>query len=581
MNLDPRLLRQAWQARLALLLTILAGLLGALAIVLQARLLSRVVAGVFLGGQNLSQVQPLLGLLGGVILLRLLAAVGSDLSAGAVAVRVKNTLRELLLRRWFERGPVGAEQSAGATTGEVTTAAIQGVEALEAYFSQYLPQLVLAALIPLAILGVVFPLDWLSGLALLVTAPLIPFFMRLIGAASQEATRRQWLSLGRLGAVFLDTLQGLATLKALGRSQDQTQKVAAAAESYRLNTLQVLRITFLSALVLELVGTISTAVVAVEIGLRLLYGRIEFEQAFFVLLLAPEFYLPLRQLGLRFHAAMTGIAAAGQIFSLLALPVPERAAVTLPGSAFGTEPVEIRFDGVGYTYPGRAQPAVADLTFTLPAAGMTALVGPSGAGKSTIVNLLLGFIQPAAGRILLNGRSLATVDLAAWRDRIAWVPQQPHLFHDTFEANIRLANPAATPEDVRRAARQAGLADWIESLPQGYETPIGEAGARLSTGQAQRLALARAFLRPTPLLILDEPSAHLDPALEAWLEQSLRALCAGRTVLVIAHRLTTIQRADRILFLADGRLTESGTHPELLAAGGAYAALLAAYQGAP
>ncbi|HNS36345.1 MAG TPA: thiol reductant ABC exporter subunit CydD [Anaerolineaceae bacterium] len=581
MNLDPRLLRQAWQARFALLATILLGLLGALAIVFQARMLSQIVAGVFIDHHTLAQVQPLLILLLGVILLRVLVSLAGDLSANAVAVKVKNNLRTLLMRRWFERGPAGAEQQTGATTGEVTAAAIQGIESLEAYFSQYLPQLILSALIPLAILTVVFPLDWLSGLALLVTAPLIPIFMRLVGSASQTATGRQWQALGRLSAFFLDTLQGLSTLKALGRSLDQAQKVASVADQYRLTTMRVLRVTFLSALVLELVSTISTAVVAVEIGIRLLYGRIAFEQAFFVLLMAPEFYLPLRQLGLRFHAAMMGISAAQQIFDLLALPVPESTHLLESSLAAPNlqPPFEICFNSVSYTYPGRQLEALDNLSFTLHAGKVTALVGPSGSGKTTIVNLLLRFIQPQSGAIWLNDQPLSGFDLAAWRQQIAWVPQQPHLFHDTIAANIRLAWPAASPEDVRLAARQAGLADWIEALPQSYNTLVGESGARLSTGQVQRLALARAFLRPAPILILDEPSAYLDPALEVWLEQSIHQLCVGRTALVIAHRLTTIQQANQILFLSNGRVVESGTHADLLSAGGSYAALLSAYRG--
>ncbi len=584
MGFDLRLLRQARAAKFALAATILIGLAAAVTIILQARQVSRIVARVFLGGQTLGQIQPLLLALLLIFVARASLNFLSEGAAGEVAIRVKAALRDILLHKIMRLGPAYTRSLPGGS-GELTAAAVQGIEALDAYFSQFLPQLALAALIPLSILVAVFPLDWLSGVVLLVTAPLIPVFMILIGSASQAATRKQWTTLSRMSGFFLDSLQGLTTLKQLGCSREHAARIASASEQYRAVTMSVLRITFLSALVLELVGTISTALVAVEIGLRVLHYRLEFEQAFFILMIAPEFYWPLRQLGLRFHAGMSGAAAARQIFAVLdapeapaqATPPTEKPDFVLP---FGETP-EIEFRHVSYTYPGRTEMAVEDINFVLRSGQQTALVGASGAGKTTLIQLLLRFIEPTSGQILVNGRDLSTIPVEAWRRYLAWVPQQPHLFHGTLAENIRLGNPLASADEMRIAVNQARLDTFIHSLPDADATLVGEQGVRLSGGQAQRVALARAFLRNAPLLLMDEPTAHLDLQQEALLEESIRVLSAGRTVLTIAHRLPTIQRSDLILVLQGGRIVESGSHAGLIVQDGAYAHLLRTYGGTP
>lgn len=576
MNLNLRLLQQVKPAWLRLGLAILAGFLAGLATIWQAGQISRVVTGAFLERAGLSASLPALGWLLAAVVLRAGLTFASEWAASAAAIEVKDRLRETILRHVMRLGPAYLE---GEQSGDLANTLIQGIEALDAYFSQYLPQLALAGLLPVAYLALIFPRDPLSGLVLLLTGPLIPVFMFLIGSMAQALTRRQWQALGKMSAYFLDTLQGLATLKMLGRSQEQGQRIADVSERYRLVTMQVLRVTFLSALVLELLSTIGTAIVAVEIGLRLLYGRVGFETAFFLLLLAPDFYFPLRALGLRFHASMAGMAAARSLLALLDQPAPEvqvgrSPAVQLP--ALSARPFTIAFEQVCYAYPDRSYPAVENVSFTLHSGQLTALVGPSGAGKSTIARLLLGFASPQAGQITLDGQLLAALPQDEWRARLAWVPQRPALFRDSLAANLRLARPAASLDDLRQAARLASLDAWIDSLPDGYDTLIGEGGARLSGGQAQRLALARAFLRDAPILILDEPTASLDVELEAQLQAALERLCRQRTVLVIAHRLATAARAEQVLVMAGGRLVQAGAHAELAQQDGLYARLLAA-----
>lgn len=346
--------------------------------------------------------------------------------------------------------------------------------------------------------------------------------------------------------------------------------------------MTVLRIAFLSALALELVGTISTAVIAVQIGLRLLYGHLQFEQAFFILIIAPEFYLPLRLLGQRFHAGMSGVSAANRIFAFLEIPAHE------PDRAISREEAEsvdlnstftIHFDNVRVVYPNRRVDALHDASFNLHSGEITALVGRSGAGKTTILNLLLGFIHPQEGKILVNGLDLDSVSRTCWNQQIAWVPQEPYLFNDTIAANIAFGKPEASIAEIKKAAGLARLSHWIEQLPDGYATRVGEGGVLVSGGEAQRIALARAFCKDSPFLLLDEPTSHLDPDLEAELEAVTRQLMAGRTVLVIAHRLATVYNADKILVIENGTVVEQGTHDSLSGSEGIYSTLLSAYGG--
>ncbi|WP_181784517.1 thiol reductant ABC exporter subunit CydD, partial [Pseudonocardia pini] len=411
--------------------------------------------------------------------------------------------------------------------GALVTLATRGLDALDDYFARYLPQLVLAVLVPVAVLVVVAGADWVSALVIAVTLPLIPLFMALVGMHTQARTARQWALLEKLGGHFLDVVEGLPTLALFRRAKAEAALVRKVTDQHREATMGTLRVAFLSAFVLEVLATLAVALVAVEVGFRLLYGRLDLETALLVLILAPEAYLPLREVGARFHASMEGIAAAEKVFAVL----DERT-----GTPAGTLPAprgDIELHGVTVRYPERT--ALADLDLTLPAGATTVVTGPSGAGKSTLLGLLLRFTEPTAGRVTVGGVDLADVDPEAWRRTLAWVPQDPHLFAESLADNIRLGEPTASLDDVRRAASLAELDAVVAALPEGYATLLGERGMRLSAGERQRVALARAFLRDAPVVLLDEPTAHLDPDNAAAVRRAVTRLVTGRTAVIVTH----------------------------------------------
>ena len=600
MNLDKNLLRQITTVRVLLALTVVYGLLIGVLIVLQALTLSQIIARVFLHGDTLDAVWNLMIGFLAIVTIRALLSWASDVTAFQAAARVKSDLRERVFNHLMALGPT---YICGERTGELINTTVEGIEALEQYFSQYLPQLALAALLPLCILAFVLPIDLLSAIVLLLTGPLIPLFMILIGKAADALTRKQWKSLSFMSAHFLDVLQGLTALKMLGRSRDQIETIARVSDQFRTTTMGVLRVAFLSAFALEMIATISTAIVAVQVGLRLLYGQVQFEQAFFVLVLAPDFYLPLRLLGTRFHAGMSGVSAAARIFEILETPVGQESGViarrgfcdeAISNCALGIAshkplamtidaplppcplaPLPITFNDVHYSY-NRTRAALDGVSFAIAPGQQVALVGPTGSGKSTIVNLLLRFIAADQGEITCGGLPLREWSPHEWRAQIGWVPQTPYLFNDTVAANIRLAGPDAPLEDLVRAARFAHADEFIEALPQGYDTVIGERGARLSGGQAQRIALARAFLKDAPLLILDEAMSNLDVENAALIQEATDRLMQNRTTLMITHRLNSIAHADQIIVLTGGRVIECGTHAMLMHQLGTYYKLITA-----
>jgi ATP-binding cassette, subfamily C, bacterial CydD len=494
-------------------------------------------------------------------------------------------LRALLVAHLLRLGPLALRNQ---RTGELVATAGDGIDRLDPYVARYLPQVQLSVLTPLMIGIAVLVRDWISAVILLATAPILPLLMILVGRYAEGHIRQQWTTLSRMSAYLLDTLQGLTAIKMFARGAETLESVRRVSATYRDRTLKTLRYAFLSGLVLEFVTAGAIALVAVDLGTRLLDGNISFERAFFVLLLAPEFYRPLRELGQHRHAAMEAREPAARIEALPAWSVgtrtasaPERQDLIGGGTEGGrpitlARPLRITLRGVGYSYPGGDRPALAGIDLTLQAGTRTALVGPSGSGKSTLLGLILRFVEPTTGTILVNGAPLSVLPLEDWRTHTAYVPQRPHLFAAPLHENISLGKPGATRREVARAATLAGVDQFIARLPLGYDTPIGERGARLSGGEAQRIAIARAFLRDAPLLILDEPTSSLDPAAEAVIRDALERLARDRTVLIVAHRLNTVATADQIVVLDGGRIVEIGTHHELLEKAALYARLVRA-----
>ena len=559
---DPKLLKHAQAARSYLIVTVILGLAVTGLILTQAALLAHALAAAALG-TGARALAPTLVLLLGVVAARAAATYGGEAAALRAAARVKSQLRRKLTGHCLRLGPAWL---GGQQPGAIAAQATRGLDGLDPYFARYLPQLVLSVLVPAAVVVTVTATDWISGLVIAVTLPLIPLFAALVGLHTKAQTRRQWRLLAQLGGHFLDVVQGLPTLKVFGRAKFQEEVIAKVTGEYRSAAMATLRIAFLSALVLELSAALATALVAVETGLRLLYGHMPYQAALLVLLLTPEAYLPLRAVAAQYHASAEGTAAAESIFAILDTPLtPQTAPATAPLAA-GTAPVPdlrsatIRLSQVTVAYPGRDRPALGPLSLTIDPGELIMLTGPSGAGKTTLLRLLLQFIEPTAGTARVSGTDLAAIPAGSWRAQIAWVPQHPRLFGGSVADNIALGQPGATRAAIEDAARLAGAAAFIEALPHGYDTPLGERAARLSSGQRQQLALARAFLRDAPLLLLDEPTAHLAPAAAATIDGVIRGPMAGRTIIVATHRYPGAAGASRVITLG-GRPADTASRP--------------------
>ncbi|WP_329526892.1 thiol reductant ABC exporter subunit CydD [Streptomyces sp. NBC_01462] len=543
--IDPRLLRYARATRVFLLTVVGLGAVGAALVIAQAMLIAEVVVGAFQHGHSAPELRTPLLLLVVVALGRALVAWLTELAAHRASAAVKSELRGRLLERAAALGPGWL---GGQRTGSLVALATRGVDALDDYFSRYLPQLGLAIVVPVAVLARIVTEDWVSAAIIVVTLPLIPVFMVLIGWATRARMDRQWRLLSRLSGHFLDVVAGLPTLKVFGRAKAQAESIRRITGEYRQATMRTLQIAFLSSFALELLATISVALVAVTIGMRLVHGDMDLYVGIVILVLAPEAYLPLRQVGAQYHAAAEGLAAAEEIFSVLETPLPAGGSLPVPEG-------EITFDAVTVRYPGRSGDAVRDVSLVVAQGETVALVGPSGVGKSTLLNVLLGFVEPTAGRVRVGGADLAGCDVAEWRSRVAWVPQRPHLFAGSIVENVRLARPDADDAAVRRALADAGALEFVDALPDGARTMLGEDGSGLSAGQRQRLALARAFLADRPVLLLDEPTASLDGTTEAEVVSAVRRLAVGRTVLLVVHRPALLGVADRVVRLEPGAPT--------------------------
>lgn len=542
---DRRLWAVGAESRAALLLAVLAGGAGAALVVVQSWLVAGVVAGAFLNGLTVAAAAAPVLLLCGVGIGRGLLAWTAPVLGQLAAARVRSQLRARLTHHLLRLPP---SRLAGERTGTLAQAATTGVDALDGYFARYLPQLGLAVVVPLVAVLAILRVDLLSGVIVVVCLPLLPFFLYLVGAAAGARARRRQRVLDDLGGHFLDVLRGLPTLRCFNRGEAQAAQVAAIAERYRRTTMSTLRLAFLSSLVLELAAMLSTALVAVEIGLRVDAGLLPLRYAFFVLMLVPEVFLPLRQAGLQFHAAADARAATDRVFSLLELAAaPAGETVPAPGA-----PRVLRLEEVTVRHPDRSSPALDRVSLEVRPGERVALYGPSGGGKTTMLQLLLGLEVPTAGRVVVAGVDLREADLAGWRRLVAWLPQEARLVHGTVAENVRWGDPSACDEGVGRALREAGLPP--ESLSRGLSTPVGEGGRELSAGQRRRVALARALVRRAPVLLLDEPGANLDVELQEQVGRLLDGLARDTTVLYCVHQPRLLRHADRVVRVEGGVL---------------------------
>ncbi|GAB2612769.1 thiol reductant ABC exporter subunit CydD [Kribbella endophytica] len=528
--IDPRLLRQAKAARLFMAGSVAIGVATGLLVILQAVLLAKGISGVVLHGSGVAEVAWWLA---AVVAGRAALTWLQEVVAQRAAAAVKSTLRRRVLEHSLKLGP---SWLSGERSSQLTTLLTKGLDDLDPYFARYLPQLVLAATVPAGVVGWMATGDLIAAATVVVTLPLIPLFMALVGWATQAYSRRRQRALAVLAHHFSDVVSGLATLKLFGRAKGQAESVRRVTEEHRVASMASLRLAFLSSFVLELLASISVALVAVGVGLRLVDGKLGLETALLVLILAPEAYLPLRQVGAQFHASADGVAASEEVFRVLETPLPLQGERT---DVPDLRSVGLHLHDVTVRYPDREQAALQGFDLDLWPGEVVALTGPSGAGKSTVLAAILGFVVPAGGVVVAGGSAMDEFDMGLWRQQFGWVPQRPGLRVGSIADNVRLGRPAATDAEVRQALDTAGAA----SLE--LNTPVGEQGQLLSGGQRRRVALARALVTEAPVLLLDEPTAGLDPVAEAAVVAGLRA--TGRTVLLVAHRPALMEAADRVV----------------------------------
>ena len=563
-------------------------------------------AQVFRGGAELPDVAPDLAALVVVATLRGLLTWAEEVLAQRAGGRLTSRLRRELAQHLFVLGPAF---TARERSGELASLAVQGLEAVETLIVVFQPARLLASSVPFLVAAVVLVLDPPTVLVLLFTGPILVLLLGFIGSRAGSITERRFAELRWMSALFLDLLQGLATLKMFGRSAEQAETIRIVSQRLGDTTMEVLRTAFQTALVLEWGAAVAMAVVAVEVSLRLMAGGMTFERALAVLVVTPEFFLPLRNLAIRYHAGAAGRTAGEHILAVLdeapsagtawagaiqaratpAVPVVAVPSASTPAPMPALTPARpaarapaphLRLVDVTFAYEGRDR-ALDGLSLEVLPGRMTVVAGATGAGKSTVVALLLRFVEPDSGAILVDGQPLEQIDPVAWRTAIGWVPQRPHLFHGSIADNLRLAHPTATDADLRHAAEAAGADSFIRALPGGYAAPIGEDGLRLSGGQRQRLAIARALLRDAPLLVLDEPTSHLDERSERAVLDVLRRATSRATVLVVSHRMRVVEAADQVVVVEGGREVEAGRPAELAVRDGYFRRLAAANRVSP
>ena len=553
---DRRLLGRVAVARRTLAVCVAAGLGAALLLLVQMTLLAAVIAGAAQG--RLGQVPAAVVVaLVAIVAARAGLAQAVEVSGRRTATRVMSALRAELVERRLRPGAGGPGRGNSA---ELAAGAVQGVDGLETYFARYLPQVVLAVVVPLAVLCWCAAVDRTSALVMAVTLPVVPVFMALIGGAAGARARANFQALAALSSWFLDVVRGLPTLRAFNRGTAQLAGIREVTDRYRRTTMGTLRLSFLSGVVLDLAATLSTALVAVTLGVRLVGGSLDLRPALTVLLLVPELFAPVRALASLFHASADGLAATERILDTLdQAPAAPRPAVDSrqrppPEGGWPTGGVAVGVCSVTVRYPGRAVAALERVDLDLEAGELVAVVGGSGAGKTTLGRVVLGLTRPDEGVVVAGGRVLGEGDLDRWRERVGWASQHPALVPGTVAANLALGRPGAGPAQIEEAARLAGADGFVRRLPAGYGTVVGAGGHGLSAGQRQRLGLARALLRDASLLVLDEPTVHLDAAAAARVAATVEALRGSRTILLITHDPGLAARADRVLRLEAGRV---------------------------
>lgn len=589
-------------------LSVWCGMLSAIALIAQAYLIATLLDGVIVGnalqalteGANSTQAQSTVGAsdylphfmaLIGLMLLRALLAYGRERASFEAGKRLRQQIRGAVMDKLTRLGPAFIK---GKPAGSWASIVLEQVEDLQDFYARYLPQMTLAGVIPLLILIAVFPINWAAGLILLLTAPLIPLFMILVGMGAADANRKNFNALARLSGHFMDRLKGLATLKLFHRGDAELKVIEKASEEFRSRTMSVLRMAFLSSAVLEFFAAVSIAVLAVYFGFSYL-GHLDFGYygahaqlgpnaneglpfslfvGLFILILAPEFYQPLRDMGTHYHAKAQAIGAAQALMTLLEHPEPESS------SAQDKLGRQTRLDKLTHlsvkdleVFSTDGSRLLGPISFELKQGEHLALVGPSGAGKTSLLNALLGFL-PYKGKLLIDGVELANLDLAHWRQQLAWLGQEPQLFHGTVRENVALANPEMTDEQVWQLLEQANIHEFVRSQPLGLATPIGEQSSTLSVGQAQRIALARALGQAAQVFILDEPTASLDSVSEQLVSRTLKAAMAGKMGIMVTHRVDQLDHMSSILVLDKGEIVQRGDFATLSTEAGLFQTML-------
>ncbi len=575
-----------------LFLAVVFGFISAALSVTQAYILSRIINNVFIERYTLANEAFLIYWFITVSSAKPLVSFLQNSFSTDLALFIKIRLREELLEK------IPEILLKNERTGDILNVFSRGIDRLENFFARYLPQTFLAGLIPFFVLIVVFPIDYVSAIIFIFTFPIIPLFMFLIGSIAEKMSQKQWNSLRLLSSYFLDVIQGLPTIKLFNWTKEALKNIEKVTEIFRVKTLNVLKIAFISALVMELTSTVSVAIVAVSIGLRLLNGNFYFADSLFLLIIAPEFYFPLRQLGLFYHFALDGSSAFQSITEILyasnfrnkgdlssfgssnngKFGVFQQLSMTKENSTYSNSKTKatkfeevksllenegISFQNVTFIYFDKKVKALDDVTFTIPPKQITAIVGKNGSGKTTIFNLILKFIKPSNGSIFIGEKNINDIDDFAWRMNISWIPQNPKLFNKSILDNIKICKPEASLEEVSYVCRLAGIDKFIESLEYGCAKKIGEYSSKLSGGEQQRIAIARATLRDSPLILIDEPTSNIDPITEQEILMSMFELCRNKTAIIIAHSINTILKSDNVVFINNGKILGHGSHSYL------------------